>query len=189
MVKQATDEELEARGYDPEKVAAVGEGRDPATAATGGEEDGGLSDATPEGTEITFRGRKFVVTEMLVGQLLTVSADVAEFGIAFHGINRDDMAMILAIVTSKLDIVSRIAATVLSVDVAFIEGAKATDLLTFCRAFYAENTDFFRQLWELLPDTYKNRTGETGAGAQPAEAEGTRSESDPTNEAGMIGST
>lgn len=189
MVKEATPEALEERGYDPEKVAALGRGEDPATVGEG-EKDGGLSDATPEGTLIKFRGEEFRITEMLVGQLLTISADVAEFGIAFQGVSKDDMPLILAIVTSKLDIVTRIAATMLERDVAFVERAKATDLLAFCRAFYAENTDFFRQLWELLPDNYKNRAGETGAGAQPASAaEGTHSESDPTKEAGMIGST
>jgi hypothetical protein len=186
MAQKATDEQVESH------VERTG-GDLPPGVESSREEDAGLSDLTPEGTEITMRGEKFYIQEMLAGQLLGISADIGEFGLSFQGIRADDAPLILAIITSRMDIVLKIAATMLEKDIAFVERAKASELVAFVAAFWKENESFFRQLWNLLPETYRNRTGADKAGeeqtATKPEEETPRSESAPLTETPPIGST
>jgi hypothetical protein len=114
MAQKATDEQVESH------VERTG-GDLPPGVESSREEDAGLSDLTPEGTEITMRGEKFYIQEMLAGQLLGISADIGEFGLSFQGIRADDAPLILAIITSRMDIVLKIAATMLEKDIAFVE--------------------------------------------------------------------
>lgn len=186
MVREASPEDVRAHEEKHAPPDAAEAAR--IAAATGDETDGGLSDLTPEGTAVTLRGERFIITEWLAGQLLAISADVAEFGIAFQGVGKEDFSLVLAIITSRLDIVLKVVATTIERDIAFVERCKATELLDVVLAIYHENESFFRRIFALLPATSPAQPGAAGAGAEPA-AEATRSEGDQASEAPMIGST
>lgn len=121
-------------------------------------ENKGLEQLTPKGTTVWARGEKFQITGFEIDDILEVSNDLANFGLNFAAVDRNDLPVILAIVCSNLPTVVKVLARALKKDEAWTRKIALNDLPEIIKAVYEENAPFFRQIAALLPETQPNPT-------------------------------
>lgn len=183
MARAATKDELET------KAAATGDDSitekiHPSAQETeaDGAPEAGLKELTGKGTLVEVRGEQFEISGWEIDDVLEVSQDLANFGIQFAGVSRDDIPVIMAIMISNLPVVKKVVGITLKKPMDWIGKIKLNDFIPVVLAIKAENEPFFRQISDLLGET---RTDQQGTEETPTKSE---TESPQTNEAELIGS-
>lgn len=183
MATAATENELEI------KAAATGDESLLENIHGTAEEEGqtenenkGLEQLTPKGTKVSARGETFHITGFEIDDILEVSNDLANFGLNFAAVDRNDLPVILAIICSNLPTVVKVLARALKKDEAWTRKIALNDLPEIIKAVYEENAPFFRQIADLLP---KDATNTPTTEETPSESE---TEENQAKETPLIGS-
>jgi len=123
----------------------------------------GLELLTPKGTRVIANGEEFYIKGWQIGDALEVSGELAEFGLTFASIDRNDLPLVMAIIVDKLPTVLRVLEITLKRDSVFVKKIELNEMPELIEAIIENNSSFFRWIQSKVANLPQNptRTEET----------------------------